>query len=320
MACNPNRSQCTVESVFAAVANPNCGQLLDPENLQAEQLLYDMTFKDLINNFGIPIDYYIHTYNLSSADNLYGEHPTSIFYGPVSIMMYLELTENAINLSRFGFASDDELTGYVHIKTFEDAMSARNYYILDSNGEIIYFCDYSSLSSLITETTQQSINTEVSDIDIVVEEAELICEPAIGSENYEVFANYINNGQSVEPKSGDLIKVWPLGCDRPNGRGAKIFEITERTDQDVSSINPILGHYVYRLKAKRFEYSFEPGAPQEPQNQQVFEDTFSGKLSSNIPGETPSAPKSYPTNVNDDSKTKVLDMSVNNTDIYGTYY
>lgn len=288
MACNNTRQNCTPASVFAT-ATPECSQFLNPANFQAEQLVYDSAFGDLINNFGIPIDYYINTFNVAAADTLYGEQPTAIFYGPLTIQMYVELSENAINLSKFGFASDDEMTGFLHIQTFTDSICGKEYFIQTSTGELLTVEEYTNIFNLVT-------------ID------KTLLQP------------YIDNNQVVEPKSGDLIQLSPLGCDRPNGRGAKIFEVTERVDQDVASINPLLGHYVYRLKAKRYEYSFEPGAPKEQQNQQVFENTFSGKLSSNIPGEVQSNPKSYPGDVDTDSQTKVFDMTANNTDIYGTYY
>ena len=257
MSCNPNRN-CSPESVFAAVASPGCAQFFNPGNFQAEQLIYDASFGDLINSYGVPINYYVNTFNLLSADLLYGEEPTKIFKGPFELQMYLELTENAINLSKFGFASDDELTGYLHINTFTTTMSS--------------LVDYASFT------------------------------------------------QVVEPKSGDIIEISTLGCDRPNGRGPKWFEITERVDQDVASINPLMGHYVYRVRAKRYEHSFEPGLSGEKQNQQVYENSFSGVVSSLIPGVSASEPKSYDFDVDEESRNKVLDMSVNNTDIYGTYY
>ena len=54
-----------------------------------------------------------------------------------------------------------------------------------------------------------------------------------------------------EPKAGDVIELTEYGSDRPGGRGPKKFEITERLDQDVSALNPILGHYVWLVKGKR---------------------------------------------------------------------
>jgi hypothetical protein len=258
MSCNPNRSQCTTSNAFAGVASIPCGQFFNPGNFQAEQLIYDLAYRDLINNFGVPVNYYVNTTNLSTADVLYGEEPTSIYSLPVELLMYIQLNEASINLTKFGFSSDDDLTAFVHIDTFT-----------------------LTLSSVI---------------------------------DYESF------GQSIEPKSGDVIEVTALGCDRPNGRGSKWFEVTERVDQDVASINPLLGHYVYRLKAKRYEGSFEPGLSGERVNQQIFENSFSGILSSNIPGVSASEVKSYPGDIDLTSKLDVFDMSVNNTDVYGDYY
>jgi len=258
MACSTSRSQCTAEGVFAAVASPGCSQFFNPGNFQAEQLIYESSFGDLINSYGIPVNYYVNTFNLSTADLLYGEDPTRRFLGPYELQMYIELSENAINLSKFGFASDDELTGYLHIQTFTDTMSS--------------------------------------------------------------LVNYAQFNQVIEPKSGDIIELTALGCDRPNGRGSKWFEITERVDQDVAQLNPLLGHYVYRVRAKRYEHSFEPGLSGEKQNQQIYENSFSGVISANIPGVSASEGKSYLFDVDNLSKTQVLDMSVNDTDIYGSYY
>jgi len=258
MACNNNKQLCSPASVFVGVANPACNQFFNPSNFQAEQLIYDSSFNDLINNFGVPINYYVNAFNISAADVLYGEDPTRAFLGPYEMQMYVELNENAPNLSKFGFVSDDDLTGYLHINTFTATMSS--------------------------------------------------------------LVNYAAIGQVVEPKSGDILELAALGCDRPNGRGPKWFEITERVDQDIANLNPLLGHYVYRVKAKRYEHSFEPGLSGERQNQQVYENSFSGVISSNIPGESASEAKSYPFDIDNTSKNEVFDMSVNNTDIYGDYY
>ena len=291
MACNPNRLNCSPDDIFAASAIPACSVLVDPSVLQAEQLVYDNSFHELINNFGVEVNYYINTFNLSAADLLYGEQPTAIFYGPMSLMMYVELAENAVQLSKFGFSSDDSFTGYLHIASFYESVSGKQFYTLDSNGDIITFSNYDHLLG----------------VDFRLEYA------------------YSINGQSIEPKTGDLIELIDLGCDRPNGRGSKIFEVTERMDQDVSGkLNPLLGHYVYRLRAKRYEYSFEPNAPKENVNEQIFENTFNGVLSTNVLdayyNDSISDTKTYPGDIDITSKTKVLDMDVDNTDIYGGYY
>lgn len=94
------------------------------------------------------------------------------------------------------------------------------------------------------------------------------------------FYNVFGNG--AEPKSGDVFDLSELGESRPGGRGGKHFEITERLDQDVNQINPLLGHYVWLLKAKRFDFSFEPGISPEPVSTQVNDDPFVDQLSKDI--------------------------------------
>lgn len=68
-------------------------------------------------------------------------------------------------------------------------------------------------------------------------------------------------GQTV-PLAGDLFLIDDSSCDRPLGQSPIIFEITEKHD----SINPadfMGGHYVWKIQAKRYDNSYEPGAPQE---------------------------------------------------------
>lgn len=240
---------------FAGVADPNC-KIFDRNNLQGEQLVFDEAYKDLINSFGVNINYYVNTYNLSSADNFYGEYPIKRFSLPQNMRMYVEVSANAITLQKFGFVSDDEFTGYVHIDTFTTLFSALNIHVPE--------------------------------------------------------------GQRIEPKSGDVIELVDLGYCRPGNRGPRFYEITERVDQDIPSMNPVYGTYIYRLKGKRLEYSFEPGLSGESGNEQVYDSTFSGIVSSAIQ-DFPSEPKSYPGNANEESATKVYDQGVNKTDIYGGY-
>ncbi len=262
--CNENRLNCTPEEVLAATAIPSCGKLVNPSNLQAEQLVFDQAYNDLINNFGIPVDYYINTFNLSASDLLYGEDSVKQYQGPLSgVQMYVELNDDAVNLTKFGFDPGDEFTAYVHISTFYTAASD-------------YF-DYSSV------------------------------------------------GQSIEPKAGDVIDLTVLGCDRPNGRGSVKYEITERMDQDISTLNPILGHYIYRLRGKRLDFTFQNGLSSEKANEQVFDNSFSGIESTTLTDQLTSDGKTYPTeenpyDIDNISKSDVMDMDVNDTDIYGSYY
>ena len=111
-----------------------------------------------------------------------------------------------------------------------------------------------------------------------------------------------------------------------------MYEITERMDQDMATLNPILGHYVWRLRGKRFNYSFEAGLSadgrpgSEKANEQIYDDSFSGILSTTLTDQVSSAMKTYPTtpageyDIDEISQDDVLDMDINDTDIYGSYY
>jgi hypothetical protein len=68
-------------------------------------------------------------------------------------------------------------------------------------------------------------------------------------------------GLSSEPRTGDLMKLEEFGSDRINypKRGPTIYELTEVIDE--FQLNALGGHYVWFFKAKRYDYSFEPGSP-----------------------------------------------------------
>lgn len=292
MGCNENRLNCSPDDIYAANALPGCGRFITPSSLQGEQVVYGKAYEDLINSFGVKVNYYIHTFNLSGADLLYGEHPTAIFYGPINLSMYVEINNEAITLQKFGFDSADEFTGYVSIRAFESVVSSGNLYIQTESGNI----------------TSYEITDTPADV------------------TYSLLSSNIDmlNNSALEPKAGDLIEVIAMGCDRPAGRGPKIFEVTQRRDQEISTINPLLGHYVWKIQAKRFDYSFQPNTPQEQQNEQVFENSFSGVISSNVSNDyynqQPSQNKTYSDDIDVTSKEDVFDLDKNNNDIYGDYY
>lgn len=275
-----------------------CWRFTDKSNQDGERLLFDNWWREIVNQFGVKTSYYVNTFNTLSADNLYGEQPTKRFAPPIEFVMGINLNDNAITLSQFGFLSDDEVTGYIHIDSFISSFSA------------------------------------------------LTAEGLWGTQN-----------DIIEPKAGDIFQLSEFGNDRPSSRQPKYFEITERLDEDISQINPLAGHYVFLIKAKRFDYSFEPGIAftsigpeylitQDNEvidsdgdlifvgdvdddtlsvgfsgNDQVYEDSFAGRLSG---GENPeSLPKqdNYDEyDVDSFSKEEVFDMSQNDTDVYGEYY
>lgn len=146
----------------------------------------------------------------------------------------------------------------------------------------------------------------------------------------------------IEPKAGDIFQLSEYGNDRPSNRQPKYFEITEKLDQDIAQMNQLGGHYVFLLKAKRLDYSFEPnivfnnetgiGFDQVNEfqvginnavsgNSQVFESAFAGRLSGGANPGSQNKKENYDEyDINQVSKDDVFDMSQNETDVYGDYY
>ena len=214
----------------------------------SERTNFSNWWKEEIQIFGNEIDYYVSTYALTAADNIYGEHPTATFHDPIKMVIMADLTENSIIFSQFGLMGDDEISGVIHIDTFKTSMGS-----LTASGV-------------------------------------------------------------TEPKSGDVFQLQEYGEDRPGDRNGKFFEITERLDEEISQINALMGHYVWLIKAKRYDHSFEPGVSGEKVSTQVTDDSFSGRLSG---GDNPQTDvKPYDSTADDDA-TDNFDNPYD--DVYGNY-
>jgi len=274
-----------------------------------EQFLISSMWKEQIATYGTRVTYYVNQYDVKTADNFYGEQPTKSYSEGRSLVLAVELNENAYTLTKFGFQSDDQITAYVHISTFYDA-----------------FWDI-GMKFLTTETDTVSTTSNPCPADggtITFTEGTIIDTENSENIRLEQPTTYESQFNQVQPKAGDVFVMTEYGKGRPGGRSGIQFEVTEVIDQDISKINLLGGHYVWMLKAKRFDYSFEPGLSAERHSDQVFEDAKSGIL----PGgkQDPSPAKKYPElkqniSVDEVSKTVVFNMSANNnTDVYGDYY
>lgn len=66
--------------------------------------------------------------------------------------------------------------------------------------------------------------------------------------------------KKIQPKPKDCFQVLTSACDREWDAGARIWEITNVEDEIWSgNMNPAMGHYVWKITAKRYRYSFEYG-------------------------------------------------------------
>lgn len=269
-----------------------------------EQFLFSSFWKEQLATYGTKVTYFVNAYNVLSADNIYGEHPTKKFAPGRLITLGIELSENAYTLSKFGFQSDDEITAYVHISSFYDA-----FWNLD-------------IESLITEQGVDPGDPNAC-VPIPATANQISTETpiAIRTEKPSTFESQY--GQ-VQPKAGDVFVMTEYGKGRPGGRSGIQFEVTEVLDQDISKMNQLGGHYIWMLKAKRFDFSFEPGLSAEKLSDQVYDNGFSGILSGGT--QDMSAPKKYNekdplVSIDQVSSTRVFNMSAHeNTSVYGDYY
>jgi hypothetical protein len=124
-----------------------------------------------------------------------------------------------------------------------------------------------------------------------------------------------------EPKSGDVFTLDEYGNDRPGDRGGKSFEITQRLDQEVGTINPLMGHYVWQIKARRLDFTFEPGLSAEKGSSQLTDDSFAGRLSGYTNPQINVKSSDDASDADADSKT-IFDYTDfgDNDDVYGDYY
>ena len=126
-------------------------------------------------------------------------------------------------------------------------------------------------------------------------------------------------GSGTEPSVGDVFELAEYGNDRPNDRGPKKFEITQRLDQEITKINPLLGHYVWLITAKRFDYSYEPGLAPEQSSTQPADTTEVGRLSG---GTNTATPQSSEINQIDTKSKEIWDYDAygnSNDNVYGDY-
>lgn len=123
-----------------------------------------------------------------------------------------------------------------------------------------------------------------------------------------------------EPLAGDVFTLSEYGEGRPGGRGGKSFEITERLDQDIEKLNPLMSHFAWQLKARRLDFTFQPGLTAEKKMDQITDSDFSGRKSG---GNNPQTePKIDTTNDIDTASKQIFDYSDIDEadDIYGDYY
>ena len=133
----------------------------------------------------------------------------------------------------------------------------------------------------------------------------------IDIETYQkTLSSYYTSAALTGPNAGDVFQLTEYGDDRPEGRNGKVFEITERLDQEIGQINQLQGHYVFKLRARRNDHTFLPGLSGEAKSTQVTDVSGVGPLT---------AIETDYINDLDTEQSTYFDYG-SNDDVYGDYY
>lgn len=191
-----------------------------------DQITYDNQIQSYIAENGLPCWYYPYLFQEEKMEELTGEHSGAGYGRPVEVLMVLEIKDSPSWVSQLGVENDETLTGWLHIRNFKE----RIYPIID-NPEDSRYIDY---NSIYVRNPWEVIKNDPNRKDVYT--------------------------KKIMPKPKDCFQILTIGCDREWDSGAKIWEITNVEDELVSEkLNPAMGHYVWKITAKRYRYSFEYG-------------------------------------------------------------
>lgn len=226
-----------------------------------DRALFDSWWRDLINRYGVCSWYYPMNYDPTDKHAIYGE--VYEFDSPIPIMIMAEIGSESWLFSKFGLQTDSDFTAVAHIatwnETFGSAVSSEpkvgDVVRLDitgwSNAEAERQTDtgYASGDSICSV-----LNRNLSSLCEYAANVLLSAEDLTTGENANGLNLIPNITLTVCPSDGD----WR--------RFPQLYQITERRYQDLGTgINMLGGHYVWLLRGKRFDYSYESGiGPENP--------------------------------------------------------
>lgn len=275
-----------------------------------ERKLIQSWWKELTRMYGTYIDYYTYDYSLTAQDFFYGEHTLAPYTGPKGMLMLSQFNNDSLLLSKFGIRTDADATFIVPIQTFRESYGSNA--AEPKSGDLIRMTELGwDRPGGMDDLNTISVSGALTGCDQIVNPLDQLCRDGIVDTTGPVDCNTDTNAYSGY---NDQVTFEQLV------RGAPIFEITERRDENLTmQYNLLQGHYVWILHAKRFDYSYQPNAPREPGMDQVSDETLYGKLSGGT--DYPEAPKKYEDNIEDtaDQNWDYSRTPNSNSNVYGGY-
>ena len=235
--------------------------------------------------------------------------PTYIGDGTTTTLRFLDKERNANEILNFSSWWKEQLQIYGQEVTYYTS----NYSL--SGHDAVYG---EHTTKTFSDGKKMIMGVELSEISPILSKFGLLGDDDVTAlVHIDAFADSF--GVSSEPNVGDVFELSEYGTGRAGGRGAKKFEITQRLDQDIEKINPLMGHFVWLLTAKRHDYSYEPGLSAENVSDQPSDTSYVGRVSG---GENPATGQSDYINDIDAASKKIFNYdaySDSDDNVYGDY-
>jgi hypothetical protein len=283
--------------------NPNLRFNRKSQN-ENERKVFQNYWKELAKMYGTWIDYFVYDYQLSAHDFFYGEQPLAPFRVPSKGMSILaEFQNDSLLMAKWGMVTEADVVFIIPIQTFYETFG---FHTEPKAGDLIRMTELGwDRPGSIDDLNIPNI-APITACDDTTNPLEGLCNDGIveyPASNCTTDSNAYS-GYDIPSAFNQLL------------RGAPVFEITERRDENLTlHYNPLQGHYVWIIHAKRFDYSYQPNAPREPGSSQLSDETISGLISTNIDNlgypvvsglpmleDIKQGPKNYNQNIEDEAK------------------
>lgn len=222
------------KEMFPGITSESCANIQGgiAKSGNYDQVTYDNQIQSYINEAGLPCWYYPYLFQEEKMEEFTGEHSGAGYGNPIEVIMILEIKDAPSWVSSLGVENNETVTAWLHIRSFKNKVKE----VLSHKDDERY-PDYDSI---------------------------YCAEPwRVYWDNPEEAHNHGGKPQylkKIQPKPKDCFQVLTSACDREWDAGSRIWEITNVEDEIFSeNFNLSQGHYVWKITAKRYRYSFEYG-------------------------------------------------------------
>ena len=239
---------------------------LDRMTNRGSHLLADNWWRDLINRYGVTVELYPIDVNTEGRNHHYEE--VFEFLPPKKIRSMLDLPSEAWMFSKFGLNSDADLTAIVHVGTWANIFGS-GFENEPKVGDVIRIYNTGWPEEELENSQAMACCGIAAVEDLLNTNICTTCQLAAAANAQTASMNLSSCGEYQSSLLESTLVVPGLSGANPNDpsiwrRWPLLYQITEKRYQDPElEVNFLNGYYVWVLKAKRFHYSYEPGAPQE---------------------------------------------------------